>query len=440
MPVQPFPGERNWGYDGVAPVRRARGVRRPRRAAALRRPRPRARPRGLPRRRLQPPRPGGELPAGARALASRAATARPGATASTTTGRRRGRCAPSWSAPRCSGCATSTWTPCASTRRTRSRTGRPRHLVGAIRDAALEAGRAARRAVHVVAEDDRNDRRVLDPPPGGWGASAVWADDLHHALHALLTGEPTRFLADFGRPEDVARALAEGLRLPGAALCVPRAGARHRSPAASRPVVLRHLRCRTTIRWGTAPRGERLSAARAVAPRSSLRPRWCCSARGSRSSSWARSTARSGPFLYFTSHGDPALAKAVSEGRRQELIAQGAGEVPDPQDAADLPPLEALAPARRPPRRAPRPLPAAARREAAAPRRDRGGLAGGAARGDGVHARPARPRRAREPRAPAGGRARALGLELEERADLAEGAGAEPPHAIVRDPGHGLAP
>jgi maltooligosyltrehalose trehalohydrolase len=38
------------------------------------------------------------------------------------------------------------------------------------------------------------------------------------------------------------------------------------------------------------------------------------------------------PFLYFTSHSDPALARAVSEGRRNEFIAEGAEGVPDPQD------------------------------------------------------------------------------------------------------------
>jgi maltooligosyltrehalose trehalohydrolase len=37
------------------------------------------------------------------------------------------------------------------------------------------------------------------------------------------------------------------------------------------------------------------------------------------------------PFLYFTSHSDPRLAKAVSEGRRAELIAEGVGSAPDPQ-------------------------------------------------------------------------------------------------------------
>jgi maltooligosyltrehalose trehalohydrolase len=36
------------------------------------------------------------------------------------------------------------------------------------------------------------------------------------------------------------------------------------------------------------------------------------------------------PFLYFTSHTDAELGKAVSEGRRAEFIAE-AKEVPDPQ-------------------------------------------------------------------------------------------------------------
>jgi maltooligosyltrehalose trehalohydrolase len=41
------------------------------------------------------------------------------------------------------------------------------------------------------------------------------------------------------------------------------------------------------------------------------------------------------PFLYFTSHDDPALVEAVRNGRRAEFAAFAwRGEVPDPQDAA----------------------------------------------------------------------------------------------------------
>ena len=42
MPVAAFPGQHGWGYDGIAPVRRARAVRRPGRAQAVRRRLPRA--------------------------------------------------------------------------------------------------------------------------------------------------------------------------------------------------------------------------------------------------------------------------------------------------------------------------------------------------------------------------------------------------------------
>jgi maltooligosyltrehalose trehalohydrolase len=47
---------------------------------------------------------------------------------------------------------------------------------------------------------------------------------------------------------------------------------------------------------------------------------------------WSAST----PFQYFTDHGDPTLARAVSDGRRNEFAAFGwkPGDVPDPQDAA----------------------------------------------------------------------------------------------------------
>ena len=68
MPVNAFNGTHNWGYDGVALVRRHRGVRRPAGVPALRRRLPRRRPRRHPGRRLQPPRPVGELPAAVRAL------------------------------------------------------------------------------------------------------------------------------------------------------------------------------------------------------------------------------------------------------------------------------------------------------------------------------------------------------------------------------------
>ncbi|HSD22246.1 MAG TPA: malto-oligosyltrehalose trehalohydrolase [Anaeromyxobacter sp.] len=205
----------------------------------------------------------------------------------------------------------------------------PVHLVAELGAAARDAGRAAGRAVHVIAENDENDRKVLDPHPRGWGASAVWADDLHHALHVLLTGERKAFLADFGRPQDVARALAEGFVYQG-----------ERSTFRKRPhgtdvrglAPARFVTCvQNHDQVGNRPRGERLSA---LVPFDALRPLSTLVVLGAGIPLlfMGEEYGEDRPFLYFTSHTDPALAKAVSEGRKNEFIAGGEEDVPDPQD------------------------------------------------------------------------------------------------------------
>jgi maltooligosyltrehalose trehalohydrolase len=207
----------------------------------------------------------------------------------------------------------------------------PRHLVADICDALRGEGRAAGRRVHVVAEDDRNDRKVLDPPPRGWGASAVWADDLHHALHALLTGERARFLADYGAPGDVARALGEGFVYHGQR-------SRYRgAPHGTDTRGLAPARFVTCLQnhdqVGNRPHGERLSS---LVPWDALRPLSTLVVLGSGLPLlfMGEEYGEPNPFLYFTSHSDPALAKAVSAGRKSEFIAMGADDVPDPQDPA----------------------------------------------------------------------------------------------------------
>ena len=60
----------------------------------------------------------------------------------------------------------------------------------------------------LVAESDLNDPRVVEvPEAGGLGMDAQWCDDVHHALHALLTGETAGYYADFGSLETLAKAL-----------------------------------------------------------------------------------------------------------------------------------------------------------------------------------------------------------------------------------------
>src|SRR5215218_8149072 len=74
----------------------------------------------------------------------------------------------------------------------------PEHLVAAIcrRVHAINA-----RAV-VIAESGMNDPKVL----GQWGCDGVWADDFHHALRVLLTGDREGYYAEFGQVAQLAKA------------------------------------------------------------------------------------------------------------------------------------------------------------------------------------------------------------------------------------------
>jgi maltooligosyltrehalose trehalohydrolase len=205
----------------------------------------------------------------------------------------------------------------------------PRHLVAEIAEEVRSEAARASRLVQVVAEDERNERRVLDPPPEGWGCTAVWADDLHHALHALLTGERARYYADYGRPGDVVRALAHGFAYRGE-------HSRYRDRPHGTPVEglapWRFVVCdQNHDQVGNRPLGERLAALvpwEALAPVSTL----VLLGSGTPLLFMGEEYGEERPFLYFTSHGDPALARAVTEGRRREQVGEAGGkEIPDPQ-------------------------------------------------------------------------------------------------------------
>ena len=59
----------------------------------------------------------------------------------------------------------------------------------------------------VIEESGMNDPRVIRPPElGGWGLDGAWADDFHHALRALLTGEHSGWYEEFGEVAQLAKA------------------------------------------------------------------------------------------------------------------------------------------------------------------------------------------------------------------------------------------
>ncbi|MGO8678008.1 MAG: malto-oligosyltrehalose trehalohydrolase [Limisphaerales bacterium] len=193
----------------------------------------------------------------------------------------------------------------------------------------LEA-RLGRRLV-VIAESDSNDPRLLRPRErGGFGLDAQWSDDFHHALHAVLTGEQNGWFADFGALAQLAKALRQAYVLDGG-YSVHRRRRHGRAPSGlSGHRFLAYLQNHDQI--GNRAQGERsrklmslgrLKVGAALVFASPFVPMLF------QGEEWGAST----PFLFFTDHHEPELAKAVREGRRCELAAQGwrSEETPDPQ-------------------------------------------------------------------------------------------------------------
>ena len=206
----------------------------------------------------------------------------------------------------------------------------PVHLAEEIGEAVHREGDARGRRTLVIAEIDANDPRWVRPREvGGYGLDAHWSDDFHHAIHATLTSERTGYYADFGDRGAVAKVLAE--RYVNDGRYSPHRRRRHGRPAGDVPGDRFVVCIQNHDQTGNRARGERLSA---LVPPAALRlaaallllaPYLPLLFMG-------EEHGETNPFLYFTSHGDPALVEAVREGRRREFEAFAwGGEVPDPQ-------------------------------------------------------------------------------------------------------------
>jgi maltooligosyltrehalose trehalohydrolase len=209
----------------------------------------------------------------------------------------------------------------------------PLHILAEIQENVQQLATRLGRHVCVIAETDENDRRdVLPRSQGGFGMNAVWSDDFHHALHASLTGEREGYYQDFGRKEQIVRALNQGFVFHGEPFQFWRGRKRGTSPAGI-PLPAHVICTQNHDQAGNRARGERLDA---LVPRGACRlaaallllaPETPLLFMGQEYGELA-------PFLFFTDYGDPGLQKAVREGRRREFehfVAFG-GEVPDPQD------------------------------------------------------------------------------------------------------------
>jgi maltooligosyltrehalose trehalohydrolase len=74
-----------------------------------------------------------------------------------------------------------------------------RTFIAEVKELAADISHRTGRHKILIAELDLNDPKYILPPArGGYGLDAQWVDEFHHALRALLTGERKAYYEDFG--------------------------------------------------------------------------------------------------------------------------------------------------------------------------------------------------------------------------------------------------
>lgn len=211
------------------------------------------------------------------------------------------------------------------------------HLLAELSTAVESLSADLGRPLGLIAESDLNDVTMVTPvADGGLGMTAQWDDDIHHAIHAFLTGERHGYYADFGSMQTLVAALQDVFVHNGTfssfrgqvwGAPVPDGVDRHRfvvSTSTHDQVGNRGLGDRPTQRLtgGQAAIGAALLLTTPFTPMLFMGEEWA-----------ART-----PFRFFTDFDDPDLAAAVREGRAAEFGEHGwdriyppGTEPPDPQ-------------------------------------------------------------------------------------------------------------
>lgn len=185
----------------------------------------------------------------------------------------------------------------------------------------------------LIAESDLNDPRVIRAPElGGFGIDAQWSDDIHHALHAILTGEREGYYEDFGSLEDLAVSMYRPYIYAG------RHSPYRRRTHGRSPLGLNGHQfvayMQNHDQLGNRARGERLCQLASV-ERAKIGAALILVSPYIPMLFQGEEFAASSPFLYFVGFDEePELAQAVAQGRCQEFASFGwrPEDIPDPTD------------------------------------------------------------------------------------------------------------
>ena len=192
-----------------------------------------------------------------------------------------------------------------------------------------EGMRLGRNALVFAENADNNARMVRPLDRGGYGMDSQWSEDLHHALHVALTGERDGYYVDYNGVADLAQVYSQGFAFTGQHS--PFRKRKHGSPASDLSGERFVVFSQNHDQVGNRMLGERLST---LVPFEKLKL-----AAGAVLLSpfipllfMGEEYGETAPFLYFISHGDPALVEAVRKGRAAEFsVYAWKGQAPDSQ-------------------------------------------------------------------------------------------------------------
>ena len=208
-----------------------------------------------------------------------------------------------------------------------------RHILQELAEAVEALSAHVGRPLTLIAESDMNDAKLITArEAGGYGLSAQWSDDYHHALHVAVTGETTGYYADFEPLSALAKVATRGFFHDGTWSSFR--GREHGAPIDPRIPTSRLITfSQDHDQIGNRAAGDRLSQSldegglAIAAVLTVLSPFTPMLFMGEE---WGAST----PWQFFTSHPEPELGRATAEGRIAEFAAMGwdRSVVPDPQD------------------------------------------------------------------------------------------------------------
>ena len=206
----------------------------------------------------------------------------------------------------------------------------PKHMLREITEQVEAFNRANGKQHFVIGECDLNDIRFINPSEqGGYNLNAQWCDEFHHALHAAVTGEQKSYYADFGSWDHLVKAFNHAYVYDG--MYSPHRKKTFGTSTLGQPGDKFVVFSQNHDQVGNRAKGERLSQLipfellKVLAGAVILSPFLPLLFMG-------EEYGEVSPFLYFTSHTNPDLIQRVSEGRKKEFVELlDQEEPPDPQ-------------------------------------------------------------------------------------------------------------